>query len=70
MWMGGAAPVVDPSGDIWVSVGNGSVTSSTHAYDYSDSVLQLSSSLHLLQFFAPTDWAADNAGDADFRWHR
>ena len=55
VWMGGAAPVVDQSGDIWVSVGNGSVTSSTHAYDYSDSVLELSSSLHLLQFFAPTD---------------
>jgi outer membrane protein assembly factor BamB len=65
VWMGGAAPVVDGSGDIWVSVGNGSVTSSAHAYDYSDSVLELSSSLHLLQFFAPTEWAADNAGDAD-----
>jgi len=65
VWMGGAAPVVDGSGDIWVSVGNGSVTSSTHAYDDSDSVLELSSSLHLLQFFAPTEWAADNAGDVD-----
>ena len=25
IWMGGAAPVVDSGGDIWVSAGNGSV---------------------------------------------
>ncbi len=65
IWMGGGAPAVDARGDIWVSAGNGSVTSSRHPYDDSDSVLQLSSSLQLLQFFAPTDWAADNAADRD-----
>ena len=52
IWMGGAAPAVDSSGDIWVSTGNGSVYSSSHAYDDSDSVLELSPSLKLLQFFA------------------
>ena len=66
IWMGGAAPVVDASGNIWVSAGNGSVTSATHAYDDSDSVLELSSSLSLLQYFAPSSWAADNAADKDF----
>ena len=65
IWMGGAAPAVDDSGNLWVSVGNGSVTSATHPYDNSDSVLELSSSLHLLQFFAPGTWASDNARDLD-----
>jgi outer membrane protein assembly factor BamB len=65
VWMGGAAPVIDSSGNIWVSTGNGSVYSYTHAYDDSDSVLELSSSLHLLQFFAPSTWAANNSQDLD-----
>ncbi len=65
VWMGGAAPVVDGSGRIWVSTGNGSVYSATHAYDDSDAVLELSSSLQLLQFFAPSTWAANNSQDLD-----
>jgi outer membrane protein assembly factor BamB len=65
IWMGGAAPVVDSSGDIWVSTGNGSVDSYSHAYDDSDSVLQLSPSLKLVQFFAPSTWAANNSSDLD-----
>jgi outer membrane protein assembly factor BamB len=65
VWMGGAAPVVDGSGNIWVSTGNGSVSSDKHAYDDSDSVLELSSSLRLLQFFAPTTWATNNSQDLD-----
>jgi outer membrane protein assembly factor BamB len=65
IWMGGAAPVVDGRGDLWVSTGNGSVYSSAHAYDDSDSVLELSSSLRLLQFFAPSDWAQNNSQDLD-----
>ena len=65
IWMGGAAPVVDSSGDIWVSTGNGSVYSYRHAYDDSDSILQLSPSLTLVQFFAPTTWAANNSRDLD-----
>jgi len=65
VWMGGAAPVVDGSGDIWVSTGNGSVYSYQHAYDDSDAVLELSSSLRLLQYFAPTTWATNNSRDLD-----
>jgi outer membrane protein assembly factor BamB len=65
IWMGGAAPVVGSSGDIWVSTGNGSVYSYSHAYDDSDSVLELSPSLKLLQFFAPSTWAANNSRDLD-----
>jgi outer membrane protein assembly factor BamB len=65
VWMGGAAPSVDSSGHVWASVGNGSVRSAAHAYDDSDSVLELSSSLRLMQFFAPSAWASNNAQDLD-----
>ena len=65
IWMGGAAPVVDSSGDIWVSTGNGSVYSYSHPYDNSDSVLELSPSLKLEQFFAPSTWATNNSRDLD-----
>ena len=65
VWMGGAAPVVDGRGDIWVSTGNGSVYSAKHAYDDSDSVLELSSSMRLLQFFAPSTWPTNNSQDLD-----
>ena len=66
IWMGGAAPVVDSHGNLWVSTGNSTITSSGHRYDNSDGVLQLSSSLRLLQYFAPRSWPMDNANDIDF----
>ena len=65
IWMGGAAPVVDSAGHIWVTAGNGSVVSYRHPYDDSDSILELSPSLRLVQFFAPTTWATDNSRDLD-----
>jgi outer membrane protein assembly factor BamB len=65
IWMGGAAPEVDRNGNVWVSAGNGSVHSAGQPYDDSDSALELSSSLRLLQFFAPATWAQDNAQDQD-----
>lgn len=65
IWMGGAAPVVDSGGNVWVSVGNGSVYSASQPYDDSDSALELSSSLGLLQYFAPTTWPHDNSDDLD-----
>jgi polyvinyl alcohol dehydrogenase (cytochrome) len=65
VWMGGAAPVVDAGGDVWVSAGNGSVKSASRPYDDSDSILRLSPTLALEQFFAPASWPADNARDLD-----
>jgi polyvinyl alcohol dehydrogenase (cytochrome) len=65
IWMGGAAPAVDGNGDIWVAAGNGSVYSAGRPYDDSDSALELSSSLQLLQYFAPTTWPQNNAHDLD-----
>jgi len=65
IWMGGAAPIIDAKGHIWVAVGNGSVTSEAGPYDGSEAVLELSTSLRRLQYFAPADWAGDNATDRD-----
>jgi outer membrane protein assembly factor BamB len=65
IWMGGAAPVVSAKGDVWVSVGNGSVSSSSGAYDDSDSVLELTPAMRLIQYFAPTTWAQNNGADQD-----
>jgi outer membrane protein assembly factor BamB len=64
IWMGGAAPTIDGSGNIWVATGNGSNTSGPNP-DYSDSVVELSASLVPLQTFTPSAWAAENANDLD-----
>ncbi len=61
VWATGG-PVIDASGNLYVSVGNGS---STTTYDGSDSVVELSPTLALLSRFAPSGWAHDNATDAD-----
>jgi polyvinyl alcohol dehydrogenase (cytochrome) len=65
IWMGGAAPEVDGAGNIWAAAGNGSVDSSSQPYDDSDSALELTSTLHLRQYFAPSSWPQDNAADLD-----
>lgn len=65
VWMGGAAPAVDAKGNVWVSVGNGSVNQSGQRFDDSDSVLELTSSMRLRQYFAPRSWAKNNASDLD-----
>jgi hypothetical protein len=65
IWMGGAAPVIDTAGHIWVSTGNSAFTSASDPYDNSDGVLELNANLTLKQFFAPAGWYEDNASDAD-----
>ncbi len=54
---------VDADGNLYVSVGNGEITSGQ--WDHSDSILKLSPTLHLLDGFAPASWASENAGDVD-----
>jgi hypothetical protein len=65
VWMGGAAPPIDSNGNVWVATGNSEFHSSTDTYDESDSVLELSPTMHLLDSFAPEAWYNDNASDAD-----
>jgi outer membrane protein assembly factor BamB len=65
IWMGGAAPVIDAKGNVWVSAGNGSVNNPSQGYDDSDSVLELTATGRLEQYFAPSTWPANNAADLD-----
>ena len=65
VWMGGAAPIVDASGNIWLATGNSALSSSSDTYDNSDGVIELNSDLVEQQFFAPSTWASDNGSDLD-----
>jgi hypothetical protein len=69
IWMSGGAPAVDSSGNVYVSTGNGtfdanSVTPPNN--DYGDSLLQLTPSLGVTQYFTPSDEATLYADDEDF----
>ena len=69
IWMGGGAPSADNNNNLYVITGNGvfDVTNSSGPKnDYGDSFLQLSPSLTVNSWFAPSDEASDNANDADF----
>ena len=58
-----AGPTIGPSGDVYVVTGNGSAGSS---FDYSNSVVQLSSDLLATHsYFAPSNWSSLNATDTD-----
>jgi outer membrane protein assembly factor BamB len=61
VWATGG-PVMDAGGNLYISTGNGS---SSSTYDGSDSVVELSPALKQLSLFAPSEWAADNDGDLD-----
>jgi outer membrane protein assembly factor BamB len=56
---------VTPSGQLLASVGNSGHTSASQGYDHSDAILSLSPTLKLTDYFSPTTWAEDNAGDLD-----
>ncbi len=60
---GTAGPVIGPDGTLYVSVGNGSVTSTT--FDGSDSVTALSPALRQVGIFAPSSWYDDSQHDLD-----
>ncbi|HVU91701.1 MAG TPA: PQQ-binding-like beta-propeller repeat protein [Jatrophihabitans sp.] len=57
-------PASDRAGHILVAVGNGA-SGVGDRYDYSDSVLELSQTLHRTDSFSPRNWARENDGDVD-----
>ena len=65
VWLGGGAPEIDASGNVWAADGNGNVTSSSGPYDHSDAVLELSPAMALLSYFAPVNWYQLSANDQD-----
>ncbi|GER88826.1 hypothetical protein KDW_29880 [Dictyobacter vulcani] len=58
-----SGPIINTAGKVFVSVGNGEVTSGD--WDHSDSVLRLSPQLQLEDGFAPRDWQQENSSDTD-----
>jgi hypothetical protein len=67
IWMSGAAPAADNTGNIYVSTGNGTFDAQTGGSDYGDSALRLSTSggLSLTDYFTPFNQANLDAADAD-----
>jgi outer membrane protein assembly factor BamB len=63
IWGAGGA-MVSPQGDLYVVTGNGSSVDPAH-FDEGDSVVELSSSLQRLGFWAPSDWVDANGQDWD-----
>lgn len=56
-------PTIGPDGSVYVVSGNGA---SRSAFDYSNSVIQLSPDLRSARsYFAPADWSSLNASDTD-----
>jgi hypothetical protein len=69
IWMSGGAPAADSGNNMYVLTGNGgfNATSTTAPNnDYGDSLLKLTPSLNVLQWFTPTDQQNDALNDLDF----
>ncbi|HUA65456.1 MAG TPA: hypothetical protein VME24_06390, partial [Alphaproteobacteria bacterium] len=67
IWMSGQAPNVDTNGNIYVTVGNGTVDTTTNG-DYGESFLKLvptNGTMFLASYFIPYNYPALNAGDVD-----
>jgi hypothetical protein len=69
VWMSGEAPAVDNLGNVYVSTGNGVFDADSMTppnTDYGDSLLQLSGSLVVSQYFTPSDQLTLGENDEDF----
>ncbi|HEX3695127.1 MAG TPA: discoidin domain-containing protein [Polyangia bacterium] len=65
IWMAGAAPLFDGSGNIYVSTGNGDFDEG--AANFGESLVKFAPrSLARLDFFTPSNFATLNGGDIDF----
>jgi hypothetical protein len=62
IWNAGGGPAADQVGNIYVVTANGSYDGVTN---FGESFLKLSSTLSVLDWFTPADWATLNADDAD-----
>jgi outer membrane protein assembly factor BamB len=65
VWQGGASPVVDPRGNVYVASADGYDLGPSQPYDDSDAVLELSPTMRLESIFYPKDWQMLSADDLD-----
>jgi len=66
IWMAGNGLVADGSGDIYTTTGNGTFDINTGGTSYGMSVLKLSSTLGVVDYFTPWDEAGNSNADLDF----
>jgi len=69
IWMGGGAPAVDASGNLYFITGNGTFdANTTGGSNYGDSVVKLGTAggLSVADYFTPLDQATLDANDTDF----
>lgn len=64
LWMSGCAPAVDGSGNLIAMTGNGD-SDWNGILRFPESFVKLSSTLTLLDWMTPTNWATLDAGDSD-----
>ena len=64
IWMSGAAVAADANSYLYAITANGDFNPANN--DYGDSLLKLTPSLAVSQYFTPSDQATDNSGDVDF----
>jgi hypothetical protein len=62
LWQSGAGPAVDASGNLYVFTGNGTYDGAT---EWGQTILKLSSTLSVLDWFTPANYAALNDSDLD-----
>jgi hypothetical protein len=67
IWMGGGAPAVDASGNLYLITGNGTFDANTGGSNYGDSVIKLSTSsgIAATDYFTPSTQATLDANDLD-----
>jgi hypothetical protein len=69
IWMGGAAAAADSAGALYVVTSNGgfdAAQATAPNNDYGDSLLKLSGSLNVLEYFTPSNQEANSASNNDF----
>jgi hypothetical protein len=69
IWMSGGAPAADSNNQLYVITGNGTFDATNSGApndDYGDSLLKLSPSLTISQYFTPSDELMDEQNDQDF----
>ena len=62
IWQAGSPPAIDTSGNLYYGVGNGDWNGSTNV---GQSVLKLSPSLNLSDYFTPDNWSVESNEDMD-----
>jgi len=65
IWQSGCGPAADASGNIYFNTGNGGFDANTGGSDYGDSIVKLSPSGTVLDYFTPSDQAALDSSDND-----